>query len=75
FVRYVCAGAVGWIGGQAMINIGAVLGVLPIMGVPLPLVSTGGSALIPTLAMIGLLLTFAQREIADAASEESAEKN
>lgn len=75
FVRYVCAGAVGWIGGQAMINIGAVLGVLPIMGVPLPLVSTGGSALIPTLAMIGLLLAFAQREMADAASEESAEKN
>jgi cell division protein FtsW len=62
FVRYVCAGSAGWIGGQAMINIGAVLGVLPIMGVPLPLVSTGGSALIPTLAMIGLILAFAQKE-------------
>lgn len=62
FIRFACAGSAGWIGGQAMINIGAVLGVLPIMGVPLPLVSAGGSALIPTLAMIGLLLSFATSE-------------
>lgn len=74
FIRYVCAGTVGWIGGQAMINIGAVLGVLPIMGVPLPLVSTGGSALIPTLAMIGLLLAFAQAEINRQQPSESAVK-
>lgn len=74
FVRYVCAGSVGWIGGQAMINIGAVLGVLPIMGVPLPLVSTGGSALIPTLAMIGLLLAFAQNEITRSVKFESVVK-
>jgi cell division protein FtsW len=65
---------VGWIGGQAMINIGAVLGVLPIMGVPLPLVSTGGSALIPTLAMIGLLLAFAQKEISRSMKFESTVK-
>lgn len=62
FIRFACAGSVGWIGGQAMINIGAVLGLLPIMGVSLPLVSAGGSALIPTLAMIGLLLSFAASE-------------
>lgn len=75
FVRYVCAGSVGWICGQAMINIGAVLGVLPIMGVPLPLVSTGGSALIPTLAMIGVLLAFAQREDSQLAHIESSVKS
>lgn len=75
FVRYVCAGSVGWICGQAMINIGAVLGVLPIMGVPLPLVSAGGSALIPTLAMIGVLLAFAQRENAKFVADESPVKS
>jgi cell division protein FtsW len=36
-----------WLLVQAMVNIGAVLGILPIMGVPLPLVSYGGSALVP----------------------------
>jgi cell division protein FtsW len=71
FIKYACAGSAGWIGGQAMINIGAVLGLLPIMGVPLPLVSAGGSALIPTLAMIGLLLAFAQFESASARSKSS----
>lgn len=74
FVRYACAGSVGWIGGQAMINIGAVLGLLPIMGVPLPLVSTGGSALIPTLAVIGLLLAFARQEISTSTPVERAVK-
>ena len=38
-----------WIIGQAFVNIAVVLGVLPVLGVPLPLVSAGGSALITTL--------------------------
>jgi cell division protein FtsW len=44
------------------VNIGAVIGVLPITGIPLPLVSYGGSALIPTLIALGMLLAFAKRE-------------
>ena len=45
-----------------MINIGAVLGLLPITGVPLPLVSYGGSSLIPTLVALGMLMAFAKAE-------------
>ena len=42
---------------QALVNIGAVLGLLPITGVPLPLVSYGGSALLATLFALGMLLS------------------
>lgn len=62
FVRLAAAAVVAWIVGQAFVNMGAVLGVLPITGIPLPLVSYGGSALLPTLAALGMLLSFAKRE-------------
>ena len=48
--------------GQMMINIGMVLGLLPVIGIPLPLVSYGGSALLPTLVALGLLSAFARAE-------------
>jgi cell division protein FtsW len=47
---------------QAFVNLGAVLGLLPITGVPLPLVSYGGSALLPTMLALGLLLALARNE-------------
>ncbi|TXK41876.1 putative lipid II flippase FtsW [Nonomuraea sp. C10] len=62
FVRLVSVAVVAWVVGQAIVNMGAVLGVLPITGIPLPLVSYGGSALLPTLAALGMLLSFAKRE-------------
>ncbi|MEU8249000.1 putative lipid II flippase FtsW [Nonomuraea sp. NPDC048916] len=62
FVRLASAAIVAWIVGQGTVNMGAVLGVLPITGIPLPLVSYGGSALLPTLAALGMLLSFAKRE-------------
>ncbi len=62
FVRLAAAGAVTWILIQAVVNVGAVLGLLPITGIPLPLVSYGGSALIPTMAAIGMLMAFSRRE-------------
>ncbi|WP_084729427.1 putative lipid II flippase FtsW [Streptacidiphilus neutrinimicus] len=62
FIRYAAGGATTWIMAQAMINIGAVLGLLPIAGVPLPMFSYGGSALLPTMFAIGLLLCFARSE-------------
>ena len=51
-----------WIIGQAALNIGVVTRVFPVIGVPLPLVSAGGSALIATMLAIGVLLAFARSE-------------
>ncbi|MCW2889170.1 MAG: cell division protein FtsW [Streptosporangiaceae bacterium] len=62
FMRLAAAGATAWLVVQAVVNIGAVIRVLPITGIPLPLVSYGGSALIPTLIALGMLLSFAKRE-------------
>lgn len=62
FVRYAAGGVTTWITAQAVINIGAVLGLLPIAGVPLPLFSYGGSALLPTMFAVGLLIAFARGE-------------
>ncbi|MER6674244.1 putative lipid II flippase FtsW [Streptomyces sp. NPDC000983] len=62
FVRYAAGGVTTWVTAQAVINIGAVLGLLPIAGVPLPLFSYGGSALLPTMFAIGLLIAFAREE-------------
>lgn len=60
FVRFAAGAVVVWIGVQMVINIGGVLSVLPITGVPLPLVSYGGSALLPTMFALGMLMAFAR---------------
>ncbi|MBW8481019.1 putative lipid II flippase FtsW [Actinomadura parmotrematis] len=62
FARMAAAGCTAWLLVQAIVNIGAVIAVFPITGIPLPLVSYGGSALIPTLFALGMLLAFAKRE-------------
>jgi cell division protein FtsW len=62
FVRYVTFGVVVWLLGQMIINVGMVLALLPVIGIPLPLVSYGGSALLPSLAALGLVIGFARRE-------------
>ena len=66
FVRYTSFGIVVWLIGQMMINVGMVLALLPVIGIPLPLISYGGSSLLPTLAALGLLVGFARREPAAA---------
>lgn len=62
FVRLATAGIMVWIVSQAVINIGSVTGLLPIIGVPLPLVSAGGSAMITTMMAVGVLIAFARNE-------------
>jgi cell division protein FtsW len=57
----VAAGITSWIGIQAVINIGAVTGILPVTGVPLPLISFGGTSLVVTMAGIGILLSIARQ--------------
>jgi cell division protein FtsW len=55
-------GITTYIVGQALINMSVVSGLLPVTGVPLPLISTGGSSLITSLASIGVLLNVAKGE-------------
>jgi cell division protein FtsW len=62
FSRLLCAAITVWIVGQAVVNIGAVIGVLPIAGVPLPLVSQGLSSVLVTMVGLGMLMSFARRE-------------
>ncbi len=62
FVRFAAGSVTTWITAQAVVNIGSVLGLLPIAGVPLPLFSYGGSALLPAMFAIGLLISFARSE-------------
>jgi cell division protein FtsW len=62
FMRLAAAGVTAWIVVQAVVNIGAVIGVFPITGVPLPLISYGVSSLLTTMAALGMLMSFAKRE-------------
>jgi cell division protein FtsW len=62
FRRLVAAGVTALIAGETFINIGGVVGLVPVTGLPLPLISDGGSALVVTLAMIGMLASFARAE-------------
>jgi cell division protein FtsW len=61
FVKVATGGVLVWVLGQAVVNVGAVIGALPVIGVPLPLVSSGGSALMTTLIALGMVLGFARR--------------
>ncbi|HEU5268423.1 MAG TPA: putative lipid II flippase FtsW [Jatrophihabitans sp.] len=62
FVRLVASGAAIWIAGQALINIGYVTALLPVTGIPLPFISDGGTSLLLTCAVLGMLASFARHE-------------
>lgn len=62
FARVVGGSILAWIIGQAFVNIAMVVGLLPVIGVPLPLISYGGSSLVVTLAAIGVVLSFARTD-------------
>jgi cell division protein FtsW len=80
FERLAAAGVTSWIAFQTLVNIGAVVGLMPVIGIPLPLVSAGGSALLTTLGAIGLLLGLARQQaredrvVAPAAAQTSARR-
>ena len=61
-VRYVSSGIGCWIAIQVILNIGSTLSVLPVVGVTLPLVSYGGSALVATYMGIGFIIGAARRD-------------
>ena len=59
FGKYVAAGITSLLIGQAAVNLCAVMGLLPLTGIPLPIISYGGSSLVVILASIGILLNVA----------------
>jgi cell division protein FtsW len=62
FVRLVASGSAVWIAGQALINIGYVTALLPVTGIPLPFISNGGTSLVLTCGVLGMLVSFARHE-------------
>jgi len=66
FGSLVALGITMMIAVQAFVNISVVLGLLPTKGIPLPLMSSGGSSLVVSLLAIGILLNISQHESADA---------
>ncbi len=61
FGTLLAAGVTAWVVGQAAINLGAVVAVLPVSGIPLPFLSAGGSALVFTMAGAGMLANIARQ--------------
>ncbi|MDQ4039383.1 MAG: putative lipid II flippase FtsW [Actinomycetota bacterium] len=62
FIRLAAAAITVWLIGQALINVGYVVGLLPITGLPLPLISSGGTSLVLTMFAVGVLANFARHE-------------
>lgn len=61
FDRLVLIGIAAWWGSQSIVNIGAMVGLLPITGLPLPFVSYGGTAMVVSLAAAGIVLNCSRR--------------
>ena len=75
FVRLAAAGATVWICGQAVINVGYVTALLPVTGIPLPFISAGGTSLLATFLVFGMLVSFARHEPAAVAAAQRAAAN
>ncbi|RMD51748.1 stage V sporulation protein E, partial [Candidatus Parcubacteria bacterium] len=60
FGKYIVVGIISWFGIQAFVNIGAILAILPLTGVPLPFLSYGGTAMAVSLAAVGVVLNISK---------------
>lgn len=74
-VRLATGGIMVWLTSQAIINMGMVSRILPVIGVPLPFVSYGGSSLLSSLCAAGLLLAFARQTPLRGATAPSSVEN
>ncbi|PZA19081.1 putative lipid II flippase FtsW, partial [Modestobacter versicolor] len=71
FIQLASIAITVWLIGQATMNMGYVVGLLPVTGVTLPLISAGGTSLVLTLFVIGLLARFARSEPAAIAHQRA----
>jgi len=69
--RLLAIGIISWLTIQALVNIGGVVAVLPITGVPLPFISSGGNAMLANLAAIGILVNIARSTDRSSATDRS----
>ncbi|MFP3465688.1 putative lipid II flippase FtsW [Leifsonia sp. SIMBA_070] len=74
FARITTAAIMVWLIGQAFVNIAVVLGVIPVLGVPLPLISAGGTAMISSMIAIGIVLSFARQSHRDSLAAQEADQ-
>lgn len=61
FGRFLVVGIITWFSIQAMVNIGAILGIMPLTGIPLPFISYGGTAMLVSLAAAGILFNISKQ--------------
>lgn len=64
FGRLLAAGIVAWLGVQTLINLAAMLALVPLTGVPLPFISYGGSSMVMNLLAVGILLNISYHQVA-----------
>lgn len=74
FVRLVAGAATVWLCGQAIINVGYVTSLLPVTGIPLPFISAGGTSLLMSFFVLGMLVSFARHEPAAVTAGRRAER-
>ena len=74
FVRLAAGAATVWLCGQAVINIGYVTALLPVTGIPLPFISAGGTSLLASFFVLGMMLSFARHEAPAVAATRRAER-
>ena len=65
YTRLMASGVFAWIGGHTIINVGAILGLIPLTGITLPFLSYGGSSLVFIMAAIGLALNISKYTLSD----------
>ena len=61
YAKYVVVGIVAWFSWQAFFNIAAMIGLMPLTGIPLPFISYGGTAMVSSMAAVGILINISRR--------------